>query len=107
MREQEMAERVVALSSKALAEKERGGFISCLQERSALVARILAGGVEVREETLRTWLETERKVLARLEEERRHMLKEMDTLSVRRMAVHQYSSKFPFPPMPVFFDEAG
>lgn len=106
MREQEMVERIVALSSKALAEKERDAFISCLQERTGLVAHILGSGINVREETLKIWLEREREVSARLEEERRKVLKEMDSLSMRRMAVRQYSPKFPFPPMPVFFDEA-
>ena len=51
MREQEMVERIVALSSKALAEKERDAFISCLQERTGLVAHILGSGINVREET--------------------------------------------------------
>ncbi|MGD0229653.1 MAG: hypothetical protein ABSC19_04745 [Syntrophorhabdales bacterium] len=107
MRDQEMVERILALSSKALEEGDRGAFISCLRERATLIAHISGNVVEAREEALRVWLKREAEVSARLEKERLRVLREMDRLSARRMAVRQYSSKFPFPPMPVFFDKKG
>ena len=107
MKKQTIVERILDLSSRALSEKDRERFISYLKERSALLTQITAKGAEVEEAVLRTWLEKEQEVLARLEEERKHVLKEMDGLSRRRAAVRQYSPKFPFPPMPAFFDKLG
>ena len=107
MKKQAIVERILDLSSRALSEKDRERFISYLKERSNLLAQIADKGVEVEEAVLRAWLEKEQEVLARLEEERKGVLKEMDGLSRRRAAVRQYSPKFPFPPMPAFFDKLG
>ena len=106
MKKQTIVERILDLSSRALSEKDRSGS-SPLKERSNLLAQIADKGVEVDEAVLRAWLEKEQEVLARLEEERKGVLKEMDGLSRRRAAVRQYSPKFPFPPMPAFFDKLG
>jgi hypothetical protein len=107
VKKQTIVERILDLSSKALFEKDRELFISYLKERSNLLAQIADKGVEVDEAVLRAWLEKEQEVLTRLEEERKGVLKEMDGLSRRRAAVRQYSPKFPFPPMPAFFDKLG
>ncbi len=107
MKEQNIVEGIIDLSAKALSEKDRGRFISFLQARSDLLARIMGKDIELEEATLRVWLEKEQAVLARLEEERKRVLKDMDSLSRRRTAVRHYSPKFPFPPMPVFFDKLG
>ena len=107
MKEQNIVEGIIDLSTKALSEKDRGRFISFLQERSDLLALVTGKDIEVEEATLRVWLEKEQAVLARLEEERKRVLKDMDSLSRRRTAARQYSPKFPFPPMPVFFDKLG
>jgi hypothetical protein len=107
VKKQAIVERILDLSSKALSEKDRESFISYLKERSSLLAQIADKGIELEEAVLKAWLEKEQEVLARLEEERKRVLKEMDGLSKRRSAVRQYCPKFPFPPMPAFFDKLG
>jgi hypothetical protein len=49
----------------------------------------------------------ERKILERLESERRKIIKDMDKLSRQMKTVRAYSAKFPFPSMPVFFNQTG
>jgi len=71
------------------------------------LAQIVGKDIELEEATLKVWLEKEQEVLARLQEERKRVLRDMDGLSRRRAAVRQYSPKFPFPPMPVFLDKLG
>jgi hypothetical protein len=107
VKKQAIVEKILDLSSRALSEKDRGRFISYLKERSSLLTQVAGKGVEVEEAVLKAWLEKEQEVLTRLEEERKHVLQEMDSLSRRRAAVRQYSPKFPFPPMPAFFDKMG
>jgi len=107
MEEQKIVERIIDLSSKALSESDRDQFVSYLMARCGLLAQIVGKDIEVEEATLKAWLEKEQEVLARLQEERKRVLKKMDGLSRRRAAVRQYSPKFPFPPMPVFLDKLG
>jgi len=49
----------------------------------------------------------ERKILERLESERRKIIKDMDKLSRQMKTVRAYSAQFPFPSMPVFFNQTG
>ncbi|MGA2106398.1 MAG: hypothetical protein ABSH25_02015 [Syntrophorhabdales bacterium] len=107
VKKQAIVERILDLSSRALSEKDRERFISCLKERSSLLAQVAGKGIEAEEAVLKAWLEKEQEVLTRLQEERKRVLQEMDSLSRRRAAVRQYSPKFPFPPMPAFFDKLG
>lgn len=107
MNKRTIVEQIIDLSSKALSEKDRRKFTSLLQDRSTLLAQIASKDIEVDEATLWAWLEKEQEILTRLEEERKRVLMEMEGLSKRKMAVRQYSPKFPFPPMPVFFDKLG
>ena len=70
-------------------------------------AYMMNRSAEMDEDALRVWLDKEKEILARLKEERKRVLEAMDRLSKRRVALRQYSPKFPFPPMPVFFDKLG
>jgi hypothetical protein len=49
----------------------------------------------------------ERKILDRLKSERRKIIKDMDKLSRQMKTVRAYSARFPFPSMPVFFNQTG
>ena len=49
----------------------------------------------------------ERKILERLESERRTIIRDMDKLSRQMKTVRAYSAQFPFPSMPVFFNQTG
>src|SRR5208337_1945784 len=105
--ERKTVEAILDLSSKALSEKGREQFISYLKERGDLLAEIVGKDVELDEDVLRVWLDKEKAILTRLEEEKKRVLQAMDGLSRRRVALRQYSPRFPFPPMPVFFDKLG
>ena len=107
MKKEAVVERILDLSSKALSEKDRGRFISYLKERGDLLAQIVGKDVDLEVETLKAWLEREQGIFARLQNERKGALREMEGLSRRRVALRQYSPRFPFPPMPVFFDKLG
>ena len=107
MRTQEkLIERVLSLSSQALAEEKRDKFIRHLQERAPLLERLAGAPMEAEEGFVRTWLQMESAISARIEREKRRLLIEMENLSARKKAMGRYSPKFPFPPMPVFFDRA-
>jgi hypothetical protein len=103
----ERVERIIDLSNEALLEKDREKFSYCLKKRSELISLVSGEPIEVGEILLKTWLEVEQKILNRLEEERRNVLREMDALSKRRMATRHYSPRYPLPPMPVFLDKRG
>lgn len=100
-------ERVVDLSSKAIAEKDSEMFVKYLLEREGWLRKIVDEDIQPDETLLADWLSKELDILSRLEKERVKLLKEMDELSQNRKAVRQYSSKFPFPPMPAFLDRIG
>ncbi len=53
---------------------------------------------------LKECLEREVDLLSRLNYERQKLLEEMEELSKNRNATRKYCAKFPFPPLPVFFD---
>ncbi len=102
--QEELMKHVLSLSCSALAEEKRDRFIQCLQERAPLLKELLADPPEVEEDVAKMWLETETALSARMEKERGLVLQEMEGLSSRRKAVGRYAPKFPFPPLPVFFD---
>jgi hypothetical protein len=104
--QEKLIERVLSLSSQALAEEKRDKFIRHLQERAPLLERLAGAPMEAEEGFVRTWLQMESAISARIEREKRRLLMEMENLSARKKAMGRYSPKFPFPPMPVFFDRA-
>ncbi len=107
MREQGIVERIIDLTAKALAEKERDKFVKRLKERNLLLAPSVLDTIEIEEAPLKAWLRLEKDVLVRLEKEKGRVLREMESLSSKRRAAHLYTPRSPFPPMPVFFDKIG
>ena len=75
-------------------------------ERGRLIFDTQASGspLDLSLEELKECIEREAEILSRLEYERKKLLTQMEELSKSRSAVRRYRSKFPFPPMPVFFD---
>ncbi len=100
-------ERVIDLSSKAINENNGDKFIKYLLEREGLLGKIVGEDIQADSELILNWLSKELDILSRLEKERTKLLKEMDELSQSRKAIRQYSSKFPLPSMPAFFDKTG
>jgi hypothetical protein len=49
----------------------------------------------------------ERKILERLESERKKIIKDIDNLSRQINIAKAYSARFPIPSIPAFFDQTG
>jgi hypothetical protein len=106
MTEETLIEKFNELSDKGLGEEKSDLFIELLLEREPYAMDLINHGVKLDEETARSFLEKETRILERLKEEKTRVLKEMDQVSKVRIASRQYRPKFPFPSMPVFFDKA-
>jgi hypothetical protein len=94
------------LTEKALLEDDVDKLIEDLLERNSSVEYLTKNDVDISEES-EEFLFRETKILERLENERKKLLKDMDELSRNRSVVKAYSPKFPFPPLPVFFEKKG
>ncbi len=104
--DRQIARDFVRLSREALKERSRERLIDLLMERGRLISDAQTSGsrLDLPLHELKECLEREADLLSRLEYERKKLLKQMEELSKSRSAVRKYRSKFPFPPMPVFFD---
>ena len=104
--DQEIAREFVRLSREAQKERSRERLIDLLMERGRLIFDTQTSGrrLDLPLHELKECLEREVDLLSRLEYERQKLLAQMEELSKSRNAVQKYRAKFPFPPMPVFFD---
>jgi hypothetical protein len=100
----EAFEKIICLTEAALAEKDVDRLIGLLNERWQGLHLIGDGKTRLEADELNAWLDKEKALLARLMEEKKKVLIEMDTLAKSRRAVQGYRPKFPIPPLPVFFD---
>ncbi len=94
------------LSREALEEKDRDRLIALIIERNKLLAGTRSGDarpLDLSLQEMKESLEREGEILARLEQERRKLLAEMESFSKSRNAAQKYRARFPFPPLPVFF----
>ncbi len=96
----------IELTEKALLEDDVDKLIEDLMERNSSVEYLMKNDVDISEE-YEEFLLKETKILERLENERKKLLKDMDELSRNRSVAKAYSPKFPFPPLPVFFEKKG
>jgi len=97
----------VNLTERAMPEKDVDKFIERLLEREPYAMDLINHRIELKEDEIKDYLSKEEMILERLKRERTKLLQEMETLSKNRKASKAYSPKFPFPPMPVFFDKKG
>ena len=107
MKAQAIVEKIVELTAKALSEEDKDKFAQCLRERGALLAKVVGKDIQVKEVTLKSWLEHEQGVLARLEEAKQRVLREMDEVSAKKKAMHRYSPQPPDTSTPAFIDKTG
>jgi hypothetical protein len=96
----------VELTNEALAEEDRDKLIESLLVREPFRSDLINHRVRLDADVARELLSKEGRVLEKLEAARAEILKEMDRLSKNRHAAKAYSSKFPFPSVPVFFDKS-
>ncbi|MCX7856653.1 MAG: hypothetical protein N2513_01525 [Deltaproteobacteria bacterium] len=87
----------------ALSEEDDEIFLEILMERDKIFDII------TQTETSLTWVRMEhlikeQEILKRLENIKSKVLKSMENLTQRKKALLSYRSRFPFPPMPAFFE---
>ena len=94
------------LSREAQKELSRERLIELLMERRGLIfdTRASGGRLDLPLDELKECLEREVDLVSRLNDERHKLLEQMEELSKNRNAAQKYRAKFPFPPLPVFFD---
>jgi len=95
------------LTLDALNSPDLDTFINILIKRDALIGCIIKEHVELEAEDFVSLRELEDRVLKRLEEEKRMLMEDISHMSEKKKAIKRYAPKFPFPPMPVFFDKEG
>ncbi len=96
-----------SLTLNALEAIEPDEFIDALLKRDAIIKKIIEKNIELDPEEATYYLKLEEKILERLEEERKIIIKDLSDMGDKKRAIRQYTPKFPFPPMPAFFDKKG
>lgn len=100
-------EDYLELTKKALDEHDVDKFIDILMQRKVFLEYMMEKNIHIDVDVAEDYILQETNIIERLEGERKKLLCEMDALSQNKKAVKKYSPKFPFPPMPVFFDKKG
>jgi hypothetical protein len=95
------------LTKIALDETDIEKFINLLMQRDAYSEYIINHNIPISKEDAEKYLMQEGRVIQRLEDERKKLLIDMDELSKSKTVMRHYSPKFPFPPLPVFFEKKG
>lgn len=95
------------LTREALDTDNGEELFKVLLEREASYSSLEQLSSSLSPEHIAKLLFIERKILERLESERRKIIKDMDKLSRQMKTVRAYSAQFPFPLMPVFFNQTG
>jgi hypothetical protein len=97
----------IMLTKMALGEKNPDMFVKDLMKRDPYISCLLKNVPQEFGKMAEECLHGEVLILERLEKERKETIKKIDRLSKNRKAVRTYSSKFPLPPSPVFFNKIG
>jgi len=102
----DMKKAFVELTEKVLLEDDIDKLIEDLIARNSSAEYLMKNDVNISEEA-EGYLIKETEILKRLEDERKKLLIEMDKLSKSKAVIRTYAPKFPFPPLPVFFEKKG
>jgi hypothetical protein len=105
--EQTEVEIFLCLTREALDTDNGEELFKVLLERETSYSSLEQFSSSLSPEHIAKMLFIERKILKRLESERRTIIKDMDKLSRQMKTVRVYSTIFPFPSMPAFFDLKG
>lgn len=102
-----LVEEFLCLTREALDTGAGEDFFSVLMKREALGALPDHFSRSLSPENVAHMVAIERKLLERLENERRKIIADIDKLSWKMKTVKAYSARFPLPSMPALFDQAG
>jgi hypothetical protein len=100
-------ENFFRLTREALDTDSVESFFAILMERETLCSSFEQFSISLSPESVTKMLFIEKKILERLVSERRKIVVDIDKLSRQMKIARVYSSQFPFPTMPAFFDQAG
>lgn len=100
-------EEFLLLTEKALNEDDLDRFIDCLIQRDTFTGALLKNDPHIFEGEAQACLAREKEILRRLEQERKNIIEEIDKVAKNKRAIKKYSSRFPFPGTPRFFNKAG
>jgi hypothetical protein len=100
-------EKFVMLTQTALNEPDPDKFIEYLLKRDLYIGYLLKNDPQIFGGMVEEYLLRETLILKRLEDERKETVEKMDKLSKNRKAIRRYTSQFPLPPTPTFFNEIG
>jgi len=95
------------LTQTALNEPDPDKFVEYLLKRDPYIGHLLKTNPQVFGGMAEEYLCRETLILDRLEKERRETITKIDKLSKNGKAVRRYSSSFPLPPTPTFFNKIG
>ncbi len=95
------------LTRNALDSYNDEAFFSILRERNVLFSLTEQLSFSLSSEYVAKMFFIERKILEKLESERKKIIKDIDNLSRQINTVKAYSAVFPIPSMPAFFDQTG
>jgi hypothetical protein len=95
------------LTRNALDSDNDEAFFTILRERNVLFNLSEQLSFSLSSEYVAKMIFIERKILERLEIERKKIIKDIDNLSRQINTVKAYSARFPIPSMPAFFDQMG
>lgn len=95
------------LTKDALDSDNDEAFLSILRERNALLSLSGQLSSSLSSDYVAKMIFIERKILERLERERKKIIKDIDNLSRQITTVKAYSVRFPIPSIPAFFHQTG
>jgi len=95
------------LTRNTLDEDNNKVLFNLLIERNKLFGSIKQFSFSLSPEYIEQMISIERKILARLESERKKTIKDIEKISRKINTLKAYSVRFPIPSMPALFDQTG
>lgn len=95
------------LTRNALDTDNNKVLFNVLSERNRLFGSIKKFSFSLSPEYIEQMISIERKILARLEGERKKTIKDIEKISRKINTLKAYSVRFPIPVMPAFFNQTG
>lgn len=105
--DQRLIDEYKALTLSALDENDLDRFMEYLIKRDVIIKKIVKENIELNEDEIDYLYGLEKEVLKRLEEQRKTIIEDISAISEKKRAIRKYTPKFPFPPMPAFFEKKG
>jgi hypothetical protein len=95
------------LTREALDSNNDDAFFNVLIERNKMFGSIKQFPSSLSPEYIKKMIFIEKKIAARLENERKKIIEDIDKISQQINTLKAYSVRFPIPSMPAFFDQTG